>query len=53
MTIASWGFARPALQSATFDETPPAHVVHSVAALKRTRLEFTARMIAAEALART
>ena len=41
------------MQSATFDETPPAHVFHSVAALKRTRLEFTARMIAAEALART
>jgi hypothetical protein len=41
------------MQSATFDETPPAHVFHSIAALKRTRLEFTARMIAAEALART
>lgn len=41
------------MQSATFDETPPAHVFHSVAALKRTRLDFTARMIAAEALART
>jgi hypothetical protein len=41
------------MQSATFAETPPAHVFHSVAALKRTKLEFTARMIAAEALART
>jgi len=41
------------MQSATFDEIPSAHVFHSVAALKRTQLEFTARMIAAEALART
>jgi hypothetical protein len=40
-------------QSPTFDGVPPAHVYHSIAALKRTGQEFTARMIAAEALART
>ena len=41
------------LQAATFEEIPPAHLLHSVAALKRTRQEYMARMIAAEALART
>lgn len=41
------------LQAATFDAIPPAHVFHSIAALRRTRQDFTARMIAAEALART
>ncbi|HEX6409721.1 MAG TPA: hypothetical protein VFZ88_03935 [Sphingomicrobium sp.] len=41
------------LQAATFEEVPPAHLLHSVAALKRTRQEYIARMIAAEALART
>lgn len=41
------------LQAATFNEIPPAHVFHSIAALRRTRQDFTARMIAAEALART
>ena len=41
------------LQALSFADVPPAHVYHSVAALKRTGLEFTARMIAAEALART
>ena len=40
-------------QSPTFGGLPPAHVFHSIAALKRTSQEFTARMIAAEALART
>lgn len=40
-------------QSPTFDGIPPAHVYHSVAALKRSDMEYTARMIAAEALART
>lgn len=41
------------LQAATFKEIPPAHLLHSVAALKRTGQEYMARMIAAEALART
>ena len=41
------------LQSPTFEDVPPAHIFHSVAALKRTGQEYTARMIAAEALART
>jgi hypothetical protein len=40
-------------QSPTFAALPPAHVYHSIAALKRTDQEYTARMIAAEALART
>jgi hypothetical protein len=41
------------LQSPTFEDVPPAHIFHAVAALKRTGQEYTARMIAAEALART
>ncbi len=41
------------LQAADFDAIPPAHVFHAIAALERTRQDFTARMIAAEALART
>ena len=41
------------LQAATFAEIPPSHVFHAVAALRSTRQEYTARMIAAEALART
>ena len=41
------------LQAPEFDDIPPAHVYHSIAALKRTGQEFTARMIASEALART
>jgi hypothetical protein len=41
------------LQAATFAEIPPSHVFHAVAALRRTRQDYTARMIAAEALART
>jgi hypothetical protein len=40
-------------QAPSFDGIPPAHVFHSIAALKRTGQEYTARMIAAEALART
>lgn len=40
-------------QSPTFDGIPPAHVYHSIAALKRTGQEYSARMIASEALART
>lgn len=41
------------LQSPTFEPVPPAHVFHAIRALTRTRQDFTARMIAAEALART
>jgi hypothetical protein len=40
-------------QAPTLAEIPPAHVYHSILALKRTGQDFTARMIAAEALART
>ena len=40
-------------QSPTFDGIPPAHVYHSILALKRTGQEYSARMIASEALART
>lgn len=48
LVMAGTGF-----QAATFAEVPPAHVYHSIAALKRTGQDYTARMIAAEALART
>jgi hypothetical protein len=41
------------LQAATFEEIPPSHVFHAIAGLRRTGQEYTARMIAAEALART
>jgi hypothetical protein len=41
------------LQALSFEEIPPAHVYHSVLALKRTDQDFSARMIAAEALSRT
>ena len=41
------------LQAATFEEIPPSHVFHAISALRRTRQDYTARMIAAEALART
>lgn len=41
------------LQSPLFAEIPPAHLYHAIAALKATDQDFTARMIAAEALART
>jgi len=41
------------LQAPTFAEIPPAHLYHAIAALKATEQDFTARMIAAEALART
>ena len=40
-------------QTANWDKVPPAHLYHAVAALKRTGQDFTARMIAAEALSRT
>lgn len=40
-------------QTPTFGELPSAHMYHAIAALKRTGQDFTARMIAAEALSRT
>jgi hypothetical protein len=40
-------------QAASFEQLPSAHLYHSVAALNRTGQGFAARMIAAEALART
>ena len=57
------GDARPAgsvlilagagFQAASLEQLPSAHLYHSVAALNRTGQGFAARMIAAEALART
>ena len=41
------------LQAETFEEIPPSHQYHAILALKRSGQDFTARMIAAEALART
>jgi hypothetical protein len=41
------------LQAPTFAEIPPAHLYHAIAALRATDQDYTARMIAAEALART
>ena len=40
-------------QTPLFDRVPSAHLYHSVLALRRTGQDFTARMIAAEALSRT
>jgi hypothetical protein len=40
-------------QAAGFEQLPSSHLYHAVAALNRTGQNFTARMIAAEALART
>ena len=40
-------------QSTDFDHLPPAHLYHSLVALERSGQDFTARMIAAEALSRT
>lgn len=40
-------------QTPSFDRVPAAHLYHATAALKRTGQDFTARMIAAEALSRT
>jgi hypothetical protein len=40
-------------QTPTFDHIPPEHLYHAIAALERTHQDFTARMIAAEALSRT
>ena len=41
------------LQASSFEAIPPSHQFHAIAALKNTGQDFTARMIAAEALART
>jgi hypothetical protein len=40
-------------QTPSFTELPAAHMYHAVGSLKRTGQDFTARMIAAEALSRT
>src|SRR5205823_1283233 len=40
-------------QTARFDQLPAAHMYHVITALQRTGQDFTARMIAAEALSRT
>jgi hypothetical protein len=40
-------------QTPYWDRVPAAHLYHAIAALKRTNQDFTARMIAAEALSRT
>lgn len=41
------------LQTPSWSDVPGAHLYHSVAALRRTGQDYTARMIAAEALSRT
>ena len=41
------------MQTAVWDKVPAAQLYHSISALKRTGQDFTARMIAAEALSRT
>ena len=40
-------------QTANWDRIPSAHLYHAIAALQHTGQDFTARMIAAEALSRT
>jgi hypothetical protein len=40
-------------QTPSFDQLPAAHAYHAIAGLERTGQDFTARMIAAEALSRT
>lgn len=40
-------------QTTNWNKVPPAHLYHAVAALRHTGQDFTARMIAAEALSRT
>ena len=40
-------------QTARVDQLPAAHMYHAITSLKRTGQDFTARMIAAEALSRT
>jgi hypothetical protein len=41
------------LQAPNFERLPSAQLYHSLLALRRTGQDFTARMIAAEALSRT
>ena len=41
------------LQSSQFDRIPPSHLFHAVAGIRRSGMDFAARMIAAEALSRT
>jgi hypothetical protein len=48
LVLAGTGFQTP-----YFDQVPPSHLYHSIAALDRVGLGFDARMIAAEALSRT
>jgi hypothetical protein len=48
LVMAGTGFQTP-----EFDQVPASHLYHVVAGLVRTHQDFTARMIAAEALART
>jgi hypothetical protein len=40
-------------QTSSLEQLPPAHLYHALVALRRTGQDFTARMIAAEALSRT
>jgi hypothetical protein len=40
-------------QATSFNHLPASHMYHAIAALKRTGQDFSARMIAAEALSRT
>ena len=47
LVLAGTGF-----QAASLEDLPSSHLFHSVAGLRRTGQDFTARMIAAEALAR-
>jgi hypothetical protein len=48
LVLAGTGFQTP-----YFDRVPPSHLYHAITALSRTGQEFTARMVAAEALSRT
>jgi len=48
LVLAGTGFQTP-----YFDQVPPSHLYHTIAALDRVGLGFDARMIAAEALSRT
>jgi hypothetical protein len=40
-------------QTSSWERVPPAHLYHALTALSRTGQNFTARMVAAEALSRT
>lgn len=48
LVLAGTGFQAP-----RFEQLPSSHLFRTIAALRRAKLDFTARMIAAEALART